>query len=731
MANIPFLNNAYFSAKVGIGTDSPDAKLSISDILGISGTGNNTYGQVDLVNTQTGASGDEIGPFITFRGKRGGIDSVVAAYGAIGGVNTGTTGNSTGAITFLTKNVMGAAEDLVEQMRISTGGNVGIGTDSPGAKLDVSGDVLIDSGEYISWGTVGSTSIEGSTASNKLQFRTSSTDRMIINDTGVGIGTTSPAADFVVSHEGTSGIEIEANFQMGVNNILSFDRTAGALAYETMRLEAGDFWFLVLGVERMRIDSAGNVGIGTNSPSEKLSIETNAYNNAPEYIEFTDAGSGSSWVNGQDYGGIQWFMGDGTGIGAHTVAQIKAQNEKTGAAGSGALVFSTAPYNTVMSERMRITSAGNVEIGTSTVATANAAADDLWLRSTGSNGITISSGNAQTGTIFFGDVANAAAAGFRYNHNTGDMAISAEDNITFACDNVGIGTTSPSTTLQLSRANTEVLANNPAWPKGILEITDTSAYNAGTGATIVFRKKRDSPGNQVTVGAIAGEGIGGNSQLSFWTGDSAYMGTAPKMVIKNTGKAGIGTITPQSKLQVAGGIQMADDTDTASATKVGTMRYRTGTEYVEVTGTELVTNGDFATDSSWTKETGWSIGSGVASYNGSSANNALYENLSLTTGTIYRLSFSIVNYVSGILVGALSGGSLSGNTPNITADGDYVFNLTATGVLCIFRSTSSFNGSIDNVSVIEVTEENASYADMCMQTEASTYEWVNIVRNTY
>ena len=38
---------------------------------------------------------------------------------------------------------------------------------------------------------------------------------------------------------------------------------------------------------------------------------------------------------------------------------------------------------------------------------------------------------------------------------------------------------------------------------------------------------------------------------------------------------------------------MADDTDAASATKVGTMRYRTGTEYVEVTGTELITNGDF------------------------------------------------------------------------------------------------------------------------------------------
>ena len=78
---------------------------------------------------------------------------------------------------------------------INTSGNVGIGTTSPGAKLNVAGDVLIDSGEYISWGTVGATSIEGSTASNKLQFRTNSSDRMIIDSAGnVGIGTATPTA---------------------------------------------------------------------------------------------------------------------------------------------------------------------------------------------------------------------------------------------------------------------------------------------------------------------------------------------------------------------------------------------------------------------------------------------------------------------------------------------------------------------------------------------------------
>jgi len=50
------------------------------------------------------------------------------------------------------------------------------------------GGVLIPSGDFFSWGTSGVTSIEGSTVSNKIAFRTSSTNRATINDTGLGIG---------------------------------------------------------------------------------------------------------------------------------------------------------------------------------------------------------------------------------------------------------------------------------------------------------------------------------------------------------------------------------------------------------------------------------------------------------------------------------------------------------------------------------------------------------------
>ena len=42
----------------------------------------------------------------------------------------------------------------------------------------------------------------------------------------------------------------------------------------------------------------------------------------------------------------------------------------------------------------------------------------------------------------------------------------------------------------------------------------------------------------------------------------------------NVGAIGIGVTTPASKLDVAGGVKVADDTDVASAAKVGTIRYK-------------------------------------------------------------------------------------------------------------------------------------------------------------
>ena len=98
--------------------------------------------------------------------------------------------------------------------------------------------------------------------SSDFQFYTGASQVFTIKSTGkVGIGSTNPSRKFVVSNANASGIEIQPNYDTGVNEILSFDRTPGATAYETMRFNAGDFQFQIGGTEKMRINSVGNVGI--------------------------------------------------------------------------------------------------------------------------------------------------------------------------------------------------------------------------------------------------------------------------------------------------------------------------------------------------------------------------------------------------------------------------------------------------------------------------------------
>jgi hypothetical protein len=99
-----------------------------------------------------------------------------------------------------------------------------------------------------------------------------------------------------------------------------------------------------------------------------------------------------------------------------------------------------------------------------------------------------------------------------------------------------------------------------------------------------------------------------------------------------------------------------------------------------------------------------------------------------TAGSIYRVIFEITASTQGQV--RIEYGDTA--TDFLSALGKYEYILTAASTDRVrVQCQSSFIGSIDNLSIVEVTAEDASYADMCMQTGASTYEWVNIVRNTY
>jgi fibronectin-binding autotransporter adhesin len=266
-----------------------------------------------------------------------------------------------------------------------------------------------------------------------------------------------------------------------------------------------------------------------------------------------------------------------------------------------------------------------------------------------------------------------------------------------------------------------------------LQASPTYADFLFTNSADVERFRISSNGNAVFAGTIDSGTITSTGIVKAATtfqatsGDMTFyvnnVGEAMR-IQQNTGNVGIGDTTPSSKLQVAGGIQMADDTDTASATKVGTMRYRTGTEYVEVTGVDLLSGWDFT--SGWTSQGGGTVINGTSF---SAFNNAgIYKSI-LVSGNTYKMVVSGNNTSSNGT--AITDFPETQSYSSLSGTFSETFYFQANGTNLFLTNNSSGTTTYVLLSVVEVTAEDASYADMCMQTGASTYEWVNIVRNTY
>jgi len=122
-------------------------------------------------------------------------------------------------------------------------------------------------------------------------------------------------------------------------------------------------------------------------------------------------------------------------------------------------------------------------------------------------------------------------------------------------------------------------------------------------------------------------------------------------------------------------------------------------------GSELVTNGDFATDSDWNLGTGWSIGDGKASFNGGSDANIIQTNSDITIGNTFKITLDVSDMDNGELSVRLGGGA-STEIARIQDNGSYVFYGVSISSNITFRALSSFNGSIDNVSVKEIIDTN-------------------------
>ena len=108
-----------------------------------------------------------------------------------------------------------------------------------------------------------------------LQLQTGGTTAVTVDASqNVGIGTTSPIRPLQVGSYGSGNGEIALGASTtGYNSILFGDSSANFYQGYVQYQHNGDFMvFATAAAERARIDSSGNLGIGTSSPAARLSI---------------------------------------------------------------------------------------------------------------------------------------------------------------------------------------------------------------------------------------------------------------------------------------------------------------------------------------------------------------------------------------------------------------------------------------------------------------------------
>jgi hypothetical protein len=330
-----------------------------------------------------------------------------------------------------------------ERVRIDASGNVGIGTTSPSSYYATT--LVVDAPDedgitvvspttgrgYLAFadGTSGSSQYRGyfgyDHANDSLQIATAGAEAMRIDASGnVGIGTSTNLANGTLNVEsnGTSVLQARSD-SAGVNDgdtsvVVSraLNSTAGKWANATYRgySHAWSYGNSAATNEAMRIDSSGNVGIGTDSPN------------------------GNSQLHIAHAGAAQLRIEDTTSAGTCAINFSDALDGNV-----GQILYSHADNSLAIktndSERMRIDASGNVGIGTSSpsndlqVGDATDATEIINIASTGN------------GYLTFGDAADNDIGFLQYNHTSNFMAFAtntAEAMRIDASGNVGIGETS-------------------------------------------------------------------------------------------------------------------------------------------------------------------------------------------------------------------------------------------------------------------------------------------------
>jgi hypothetical protein len=537
------------SGNLGIGTTSPSEKLTVlgSDATTFQGAGiynSYTYGNADKAESRFNL------------GKLEG--STYQPMGAIGAFPTVNTDSSSGILSFYTR----TSQSVTEKMRITSGGNVGIGTTTPTAPLEITntgsagGGYTMFNASYSAakqWGMrkYGIDNGTGIAFSSDVQFASTwwnatrighgqnatnpsfqsyYTTYLATTSGNVGIGTTNPVATLHIvdsANSGTTSFSANGRITMRGDGVLAWGASAnqGHLTWDTgkaivyglsgqeLNLGAGG------SLNSVVINTSGNVGIGTITPAARLEVRTAASTTAPTIFATSGTGAGEYGMiaSGDQYHGLI-LRGVPT---AATTYEVTAGDQMSFFEYGGIFNFykkdNIGPtlnlFASISSNSATYFNGGNVGIGTTTPA-----------YKLDVNGTFHSGGDA----TFNGTNVYINSSYIYVGNNTGDLVSISGNTMYFPGDgNVGIGTTSPQGKLHVTGLKS-ILSNYGVGSTQIFTYQVTTPTSSSTNQTFDLYLGRFGNGYHKVV--LWGSGYGTDVGNYFDITRSWGTSSAPKII---------------------------------------------------------------------------------------------------------------------------------------------------------------------------------------------------------
>jgi len=357
----------------------------------------------------------------------------------------------------------------------------------------------------------GTTATLGTNDNQSLQFETNGTTKMFVSSSGnVGVGTLNPQGvlNIVRASSGATRsttaqeLVLEHPFNVGMSLLggeakIAFGDAAASEAGLIQYVHSSDYMaFRTANTEKLRIDSSGNVGIGTTSPTSRLEIVSSSAANYLEALRVTNAGDSVGTSTG-----IRLQVASAANVSAG--AEIRAIRTNSPTGGGSDLVFYTTPSTNTFSERWKILGTGVLE-------------------ATGAQTVRTSTGNLTLAT------------------GGGDGNILLTPN---GAGRVGIGTTIPESNVPLT-----VNTNNNAFNSTVLLQNSNTGTSALSQIQMRTQSSLSTPLNITKFNSNQSATIINEATSSLGLGTSGSV----RLHIASNGDVGIGTTSPSSRLHVSG-----------------------------------------------------------------------------------------------------------------------------------------------------------------------------------